>query len=79
VFWNILAVLMVVLWNTSVFCSPLYTDIRVCDCRHLNVWLDRYATCYLSSVPTIYENMQSDLMCKTCFIIVVFFSFFIIL
>jgi hypothetical protein len=69
VFWNILAVLMVVLWNTSVFCSPFYTDIRVCDCRHHSVWLDRYAIYYLLSMPSIYENIQSDLVCKTGFII----------
>lgn len=74
VFWNILAVLMVVLWNTSVFCSPFYTDIRVSDCRHHSVWLDRYATYYLLSVRSIYENIHSDLVCKTCFIIVVFLS-----
>ena len=75
-FWNILAVLMVVLWNTSVFCSPFYTHIRVCDCRHHNVWFDRYATCYLLSVLSIYENKQSGLMCKTCFIIVDLLSVF---
>jgi len=76
VFWNILAVLVVVLWNTSVFCSPFYADVRVCDCRHHNVWLVRYATCYLLPVPSIYENIQSDLVCKTCFIIVVLLSLF---
>ena len=75
-FWNILAVLMVVLWNTGIFCSPFYTDVRVCDCRHHNIWLDRYATCYLLSLPSIHENMQSDWMCKTCFIIVVLLSVF---
>ena len=78
-FWNILAVLMVVLWNSSVFCSPYYTDIRVCDCGHHSVWLDRYAKYYVLSVPSIYENILSDLVCKTCFIIVALLSGFKIL
>lgn len=78
-FWNILAVPMVVLWNTSVFCSPFYTDVRICDCRHHSVWLDRYAIYCLLSVPSIYENIQSDLVCKTCFIVVVLLSIFKIL
>jgi hypothetical protein len=78
-FWNILAVLMVVLWNTSVFCSPYYTDIRVCGCRHRSVWLDRYATYYLLSAFSTYDDVQSGLMCKMCFIRVVLLSVFGIL
>ena len=78
-FWNILAVLMVVLWNTSVFCSPFYTDIRVCDCRNHNVWLDRYATCYLLSVPSIYIYIYMRICSLTWCVrhfIVVFLSVF---
>lgn len=44
VFWNILAGIVVVLWNTSVVCSPCYSDAGLCGRRHCNLWLVRYAT-----------------------------------
>jgi hypothetical protein len=44
VFRNILAGIVVVLWNTSVVCSPHYSDTGLCGRRHCNIWLVRYAT-----------------------------------
>jgi hypothetical protein len=44
VFRNILAGIVVVLWNTSVVCSPRYSDTGLCSCRDCNLRLVRYAT-----------------------------------
>jgi hypothetical protein len=43
VFWNILAGIVVVLWNSSVVCSPRYSVTGLCGRRHRDLQLVRYA------------------------------------